>query len=63
MKENICEKVTKILFPNRDVISLFGKDLNITYLTKCLNSNNSGICDILKALYIFPISSNTLVMV
>ena len=28
-------------------------DLNITYLTKCLSSDNSGIDNISKSLYIF----------
>ena len=39
-KENIFEKVTKYLFPSKDVILFsFGINLNITYLTKCINSD------------------------
>ena len=51
MKENIFKEVTKIFFSNRDAILYsFNIDSNITYLTKCLNPDNSGIYDISKAL-------------
>ena len=45
------------------ILYSFGINSSITYLTKHLNSGNSRIFDISKSLYIFPTSSNTLVMI